>query len=199
MKIVRLIPIISIIILILLGAGGYFFWWPQYQEFKQQGTLLEEKTRGLEEKNNYYSKLEAISNELNTYKDELDKIDSALPAEVSLPILFDFMQKTSMENGLILGDISSSKGAISSLRSGGNTGIEKVSLSIFLSGSYSAFKNFLSAIYKNSRLIEVDSVSFSSPTEGELFDFNLSLETYVFPKKEVEKAGTIPGENLPGM
>jgi len=199
MKIIRLIPIISIIALILLGAGGYFFCWPKYQEFKQQGTLLEEKNRALEEKNNYYLKLETLSNRIDAYKEELDKINSALPAEPSLPVLFDFMQKTSMENGLILGDISSSKGAISSLRSGGNTGIEKVSLSIFLSGSYSAFKNFLSAIYKNSRLIEVDSVSFSSPTEGELFDFNLSLETYVFPKKEVEKAGTIPGENLPGM
>jgi len=69
MKIFRLIPIISIIILIFLGVCGYFLWWLEYQEFKQQGVLLEEKTRGLEEKNNYYSKLESISNELNNYKD----------------------------------------------------------------------------------------------------------------------------------
>ncbi len=199
MKIVRLIPIISVIILILLGVGGYFFWWPKYQEFKQQGTLLEEKTRGLEEKNNYYSKLEAISNKLDSYKDEFDKIKTALPAEASLPILFNFMQKTSMENGLILSDISSSKGAISSSENSGKTRIEKISLSLSLSGSYSAFKNFLAVIYKNSRLIRVNSISFSSPTEEELFNFSLSLETYIFPNKEVEEAGVNPGENFPGM
>ena len=187
MKISRLIPIVGIVVLILLGVGGYFFWWPEYQEFKQQGILLEEKTRGLEEKNNYYSKLESISNELNNYKDELDKINSALPAEASLPILFDFIQRTSAENGLILSDISLSGKAISSSKSSGETGIENISLSVSLLGSYPAFKNFLTAIYKNSRLIKASSIGFSSPTEEDFFDFSVSLETYIFPNKEVKK------------
>jgi len=191
----RFIPIISVILLVILFVGGYFFWWPKYQEFNRQNTVLEQETKALEQKNNYYSKLKEISNKLAAYKDEINKIDSALPAETSLPVLFDFIKKTSMENGLVLNSISPSGAGNSSSKydkSNVNTetsakstaGVEKISLSISLSGTYPALKNFLSAIYKNARLIEVNSISFSSPSEADLFNFDLSLEVYVLPKPE---------------
>jgi Tfp pilus assembly protein PilO len=204
----RFIPIISVILLVILLVGGYFFWWPKYQEFRRQSAALEQETKALEQKNNYYSKLEEISNKLAAYKDEINKIDSALPAEASLPVLFDFIKKTSMENELILNSISPSGAGKSSSKynkSNANTeisaetaaGVEKISISISLSGAYPALKNFLSAIYKNARLIEVNSISFSSPSEADLFNFDLSLETYVLPNPETAPAKTASPEVAP--
>ena len=156
----RFIPIISVILLIVLLAGGYFFWWPKYQEFERQSAALERETKALEQKDNYYLKLEKISNKLTAYKDEINKVDSALPIEASLPILFDFIKKTSMENGLVLNSISPSSDSKSSLKYNNPnasaetkaevaTGVKKIPLSISLSGTYPALKNFLSAIYKS--------------------------------------------------
>jgi len=112
---------------------------------------------------------------LSTYKEQLSKIDSALPKDPSVAALFNFFQKTSSENGLILTEVDMS-GLFSSESSGER--IQKMSFSISVSGSYSAFKNFLSAVYRNSRLIKVKSISFSSSEQRkDLFDFNLNLET----------------------
>jgi len=218
----RFIPIISVILLIVLLVGGYFFWWPKYQEFKEQGRILEQKARFLEQKNSYYSNLGTLYNKLDTYKENFDKIDSALPVEVSLPVLFDLIQNITSENGLVLNDISSSvedtgsspteiseKSAVGEeIKPDENSEIKKISLSLSLSSSYSSFKNLLSAIYKSARLFEVNSISFSSPEEKELkegpevkalFDFNLSLETYFLQKSEIQQNTTVaaPTETTP--
>jgi len=223
----RFIPIISVILLIIAIIGGCFFWWPKYQEFKKQVVLLEQVDKSLGKKNSYYLKLKETSNKLKTYKDEIDKIDSALPAKVSLPILFDYIEKMSINNKLVLNSISSS--GVSSGNSGNSGqslssseptisssettmvgqggkisaeptgGVEKFLLGLSLTGTYPAFKNFLSAVYKSARFFEVKSISFSSPAEKDLFNFNLSLETYILPKTEIQKnepesAGPVPAE-----
>jgi len=171
----QIILIVLICLLTLLALGGYFLCWPKYQEFKGKKVELETKDEEIRLKKEYLSNLETLSERLSTYKEQLSKIDSALPEDSSVAALFNFLQKTSSENGLILTDIDVS--GLFSLESSEER-IQKMSFSISVSGSYSAFKNFLSAVYKNSRLIEVKSISFSSSEEGEdLFDFDLNLET----------------------
>jgi len=117
--------------------------------------------------------LEALSERLLTYREQLSKIDSAFPASPSPAVIFNFFQKASSENGLILTEIN-----MDGTEQSSGERIQEMYFSISVSGSYSAFKNFLSAIYASSRLIEVKSINFSSSEEGrDLFDFNLELKT----------------------
>jgi len=177
--------IILICLLILLTLGGYFLCWPKYQEFKGKKVEIETKDEEIGLKEEYLSNLEILSEKLSTYEEQLSKIDSALPEDPSVAALFNFFQKTSSENGLILTDID-----VSELFSSGDSAqdqessgerIQKMSFSLSVGGSYSAFKNFLSAVYKNSRLIEIKSISFSSSEEvKDLFDFSLNLETQFY-------------------
>ncbi|HHE76823.1 MAG TPA: hypothetical protein ENL27_02485 [Candidatus Parcubacteria bacterium] len=185
---------------------------PKYEKFKEDGKILEQLAESLEKKENYYSRLEEISRELDGHKDQIEKINSALPESVSLPVLFDYIEGLSLNNGLFLNDISSSvagnAGRAGEREDGENNSI---AISISLTGGYSSFKDFLSAVYNSSRLIDVKSISFSSsgqrqapgtasmgsaPNSGE-FDFDVSLETYVFPKKSIpsgEAKGVPSGE-----
>lgn len=172
----RLIPIISVCLLILLILGGVFLWLPKLQDFLDLRAELEKKEIELKQKEDYFAKLNSLSKQLEEYPEELAKIDSALPIDPSIPALFNFIQKVSSENGLILekldlGQISSSKK---------KTGVKEISFSISVSGSYPAFKNFLSAIYQNARLIDTDSIKFSSPEGEGLFIFDLTLATYSY-------------------
>lgn len=167
----RFLPIIGILILILLGVVGYFFWWPQYQKFSDLEFQLEKKTERLRQEEEYFTELDALSNQLKEYQVELSKIKSALPSDVDSAIInfFNFLQKQTSENGLILKDINLEKAAS-----------PKISFAISVLGSYSALKNFLSSIYKNIRMVEIESISFSEPGKETSFTFNLKLTTQIF-------------------
>jgi len=170
---IRLIPIISISLLLLVILGGVFLLKPQYEDLKGLKLELEMTTIDLEQKKAYYSKLNEIDEELEGHKADIAKIDSALPIDPSIPALFYFIQVTASENGLVLGNIKG--GTITQ-----GEQFQDIPLSVSLLGSYNALKNFLNAIYKNSRMIETTSISFSSPTKGGDFTFALELKTHSF-------------------
>lgn len=181
----RFVPFIIIFILILLAVGAYFLWWPKYLEFKDKKIEIEGKEENIRVKEEYLSKLESHSNRLANYSDEVDKINIALPADPSIAALFIFFQKTSSENGLILDETDLGRLYSPEALGALDNKIKKMPFSLSLTGSYPALKSFLSAIYLNSRLVEVTSLGFSHPEEG-LFSFNLALETYTYQPTVVE-------------
>lgn len=175
----RFIPIISIIILVLLIVGGYFYWWPEYQKFQELSLELKIKNATIRQEEEYLRELTNLSNKLADYKEALSKIDSAIPLEPSIPALFQFIQETSSENGLTLNEIRLMGITLIQPQPEKEEKIKQISLGISVSGSYTSLKNFLSSIYKNARIIEVESINFSSP-KGTSFDFDLNLKTYAF-------------------
>lgn len=177
----RYLPIISIFLLILLILAGIFFWWPKVEETLDLREKLKIKEAEVKQREEYPKKLIAISHELEQYSDELDKIDSALPEEPSIPVLFNYIQKTTSENGLILESVSLT--SVSSAKD--KIGVREVSFSVSATGSYSSFKNFLASIYINARLIDIKSISFTSPDEETgLFNFSLNFATYAFSEEQ---------------
>jgi len=186
-------PILIIIVgsLILLAIGGYFLWWPEYQEFGDKKLEVEREDAKIKQKEEYFSRLESFSDRLSGYNDELAKIDFALPSEPSIAALFIFFQKTISENGLILKDTNLGELFSSEIQGTLEERIQKMPFSVSVTGSYPALKNFLSVIYRNTRLIEVNSISFPSAEEG-LFTFNLALETHAYQQKSEKKEAEIP-------
>lgn len=178
---------ISIIILILSLAAGFIFWWPKFQNFLLLKNELETKEKAVAQKKDYFLKLKQISDRLENYSSELAKIDPALSTDpdTNIPILIRFMMNIASENGLLLGNLTLSPDAVSD----GTGEIKNLSFNIEATGSYVAFKNFLSNLYKNSRIFEIDSISFSSPDEKtKPFSFNLTIRTHFYsPKKATTK------------
>lgn len=168
-----LITIICFLISLVLGIGLI---WPEYQDFKNIQKSIDQKKLEIQYKEKYFSELQKISEELKNYNESLSKIDSALPVSPGFPNLFEFLQKSSSQNGLILKNITI----------GSSTPLEKFSdiketnLVLSVSGSYSAFKNFLETLRKTARLIEIESIEFSSPAEKEIFSFNLNIKVYSY-------------------
>ncbi|KKQ96439.1 MAG: hypothetical protein A3F95_02490 [Candidatus Nealsonbacteria bacterium RIFCSPLOWO2_12_FULL_39_31] len=168
----RLIPIISVLLLIVLAVSAYIFWWPLYQKFNLMKNQFETKESDLAQKEQYLADMKLVLKKISIdYKDEIERVNSVLPSNISIPSLFNYMLKTSSESGLILEDIGWPQ-------SSPLNDIQKVSFSVTLSGTYGAFKNFLSALYKSGRLIETESISLYSDEKGGAFRFLLSLSAY---------------------
>ena len=178
----KYIPAVSVLLLILLVAGAVLLWWPQYQTFSAKKDLLEARILELRQKEAYFANLEKIYEQIQNYKPELEKINSAIPTEYSLPEMYNFIKATAEKNGLILKNISQAK--LGAPTGAANQG---VSLSISIEGDYPGLKEFISALYQNIRLIEVKTMGFSSPkgTEGGLMTVNMQLTTPSYQKPDI--------------
>ena len=170
----RLFIIIGTCLLLSSILGGVFFWWPKYQDFSNVGIELRKKEIELSQKEDYFASLKSLSDKLAQYPEELGKINSALPDDLSVPALFSFIQEASSENGLVLENLDLGK----MIPDKDEPRIKKVEFAASVSGSYAAFKNFLSALYNNTRMVDVKSISFMSPTESNLFSLTLDLVAY---------------------
>ncbi len=171
MKYFKSIPIIIAVcfLLFLILGGGLIL--PKYQGFKNIQTTIAEKEVELQYKQQYFSDLVGVKAELDEYEEELSKIDSALPSGPSLPSLFNFLQKTGSQSGIVLKGISPFA-TISQEESK----TRKTEFSLEISGDYTSFKSFISILEKSARLIEIENISFSLPKEGsDIFTFNIKM------------------------
>lgn len=164
---------IAICLLIVFGLGVGLIW-PKYQSLQSLIKDIEKTRAELKSRTEYFSRLAEISERLKEHAESFSKIDSALPSDFSLPFFLDFLEKASSQSDLVLGQV----GAFVSQPEGE---IQEHSLNISLSGSYSAFKNFLSSLEKSARILEVQNISFSSTKEPALpYTFNVNIKTYSY-------------------
>ena len=168
--------LISGILFSLAILLGILLVWPNYQKLDNLWLQVERKEADLRNTEEYYKRLSLLSERLKEFEPELAKIESALPSGPSLPSLYNFLQRTVSENGLILQRIGDSSTKAFSVK----PELKETSDSFNLSGSYSSFKNFLIALEKSSRMIKVENISFSSSKEGEIFNFDIALKTHSY-------------------
>lgn len=145
---------------------------PQSETLRVLKQDLLQKQIDLKERQDYFEKIKSFSRELSKRSVEMEKINSSLPLEdYFLPDIFDFLQKTASQNGIVIQDMK--PGASQLVLE--NPQVRKKGITMTASGSYSSFKNFISALEKSARLIQIDSLSFSSPKNKDVFIFNLSF------------------------
>ncbi len=173
--------IIGLLLTLILGIGLVF---PRYQNLNLLQAEIKEKEIELQSEKGYSSELSDVSEKLKQYQESLTKINSALPAESRLPALFNFLQTAAAQNGLILKKIApilTNPVGEELLREGWDPKIKETSINLVVTGSYPSFKNFLSKIEQTSRIIELESISFSGGLGAEEpVDFNLSIKVYSY-------------------
>ena len=182
---------IFIVIIIIFLICAYFLWWPEYQEFRQSRIDLDVESEKVKKKKDYIFELENRLNILEDYGEEILKISSALPLQYSSSSLFSFVQKTASENGLIVNgaNLEASSPVVRASAETGLIQIDRIVLSVRITGKYSSFKDFLSSLYKNSRLVGVRSITIEPAGQekehvSDLFDFNIEVYANYYNKIE---------------
>ena len=56
--------------------------------------------------------------------------------------------------------------------------VQTLPFNLHIAGSYAGFKKFLQGLERNPRLINVENISFSASSKGEISEFTLKAETY---------------------
>lgn len=159
------ITIIILVAILLLLSTLLFKKYEALSYFRRE---IASKEKDLQSQEEYFQKLQNISDKLQENIDLIQKIDSALPPNPEIPELLSFIQRSASQTGLVLGDIN-----LGSMVSGGN--MKETRVNFLVTGAYPHFREFLSLIENSSRLIEVGSIYFFYPEGGELFKFDLKI------------------------
>ncbi len=163
----------------------------KYQDFQIYRSELLQKKAELESRQEYFKNLDYLQAELKKYEPELVKVNSSLPPIPSAPALLDFFQKTASQNGLVFKRIEFNQTSLVSER----PYILKKEIAIIVDSPYFAFRKFILDIEKSSRLIQIESLSFSLPEKGDIFTFNLIASINFLPEidevNEIDKVNAL--------
>jgi len=176
-------PIAIIICLFLALIIGFGLLIPKYQNLNLLKLRIQLKEAELQNEEEYFSKIHIISEDLKKYEEGLAKISSAFPDDSQLPSLFNFIQKTAAQSGLVLKKVvpAKSKSIKEELvKEGWDSEILETGVNLTVAGSYASFKNFVSTLEKTARIIEIESISFTTPQKEGPIDFNLRIKVYSY-------------------
>jgi Tfp pilus assembly protein PilO len=149
----------------------FLFISPKQTSLSILNSQLLQKKHEFETSERYFQEISKTSEKLKNYQEEISKIDSALPEDPSIPSLFNFLQKSSSQSGLLLENIGSI-----TLNEEGKP--KKWTTTLKLKGDYSSLKNFISILERSARLIKIDKISLLGEGESLSFDLTISFFSY---------------------
>jgi Tfp pilus assembly protein PilO len=149
----------------------------QYQDLQNLRWQANQMRAELQSRQNYFKKLTEISLTLDKYPTEMEKIKSAFPTYSSLASALDFFQKTASQESLVLKKVEF--GNLSLVME--TPQVKNQIIHLEVAGSYSSFKQFVSILEKSSRLINIESLSFSLPEKEDIFLFSLNVSVNFVP------------------
>jgi Tfp pilus assembly protein PilO len=119
----------------------------------------------LDNQNKYVQQLKTIEQMMEEQKELVSKVDSALPSGPDTPSLLKLLDEISTQTGVTLEGINLQQGAVG--QGGEQEKVKVYSLGLNISGSYFAFKNFLFALERSARLVDVTQTDFSIRQESD--------------------------------
>lgn len=111
-------------------------------------------------------------------EEDLARLNEMIPPDVDIAKLLVNMDDLAKTNGLILKRIDAKESKEgSAVVGGGPQNFEPISLELSVAGSYQSFRNYLAALEKNLRLIDVADITFSA-SEKDSYEFTIRAVIY---------------------
>jgi Tfp pilus assembly protein PilO len=188
--------LIFIVITLGLVASIIFLDVPIVQGVLNMRKEITVKQEELVKKEAFIKTIEKLIDKYKNSEESLKKLDDILPGDSDVPNLIVQIEAIAKESGMSVGGVniavSNQEGAskAETVRSGGSAGQEKVvvdyqvvTINLKMSGNYATLKAFLRAVEENMRLIDIESIAFSTKSReiiGSTFEFDMVLSTYYY-------------------
>lgn len=170
---------IIILILILVFIGVVFLLvLPAYNRFTLLNREIKWQEQLLVDKQAVIAKAEQLKQDYETHKDDLKRVNYALPLGEEIPNLIVQLEALVLENGLVLENLNFLEKEAKTEEA--PAPYKSLEISLQAAGTYESLESFLKALELNLRLMDIKSIDFSSEqseTEG-LFTFNINLIVY---------------------
>jgi Tfp pilus assembly protein PilO len=190
----RLKTIIIALCLLLSIFISWQFIWPAYNNFQAKQSVADVKQQEYNKLKDLVDKLNELTKDYKTKADSVDKLEQIAPPGKNIPELLNQFESLSAQSGMILHSIDFAEGAGAQAQAkqtvspdqaaaqqneAASAPVNELGINIRVSGSYEAFKNFLTNIEKNLRLVDIQTLGFSvSGQQNDLYDYSVSGKAY---------------------
>lgn len=189
---------IILIITALFAAVALIAWYgmrPSYEEISRLTKSIADKKIDFDKKKSLIGEVEALKKSYSEIdKSDREKLGRVLPQEENITALLPELEVALMQNGLNIGNLN-----FESLSDGKSSAkktpkfikgdVKPLKISIDANGSYESFRNFLTSIEWNERLMDIADIGIviqsnkggqegSSEAEQEKFSFKIELYAY---------------------
>ncbi len=168
---------------------------PKYQASNQtKESILEQKTKELEDLKVYYDNLKNLNIDINEFKKleatNLKKLNEVLPSEAAIPELMAQLEAVTLSSGFSLSYMDFTQGALfeeekdsldstEEIKNDSTPGIHFVDIAMSVQGGdYFGLKKLLNNLEKHLRILDVMALTFSGGQEAN--GYSLALRTYYF-------------------
>ncbi len=183
MQIDRPITIALILFIVLLLV--FFLVVPEYKTFEELRGELGEKKAEFNAEFDYYATVARTYDDLQGRKEDIKKIDNALPSSPEMGGIIYYLQQTATENGLIVKDLFLSKSSLANTKTKDASNIKDIIFSMDLLGSHPALESFIKSLENSSRIFEVIGISFGTASTTSVQSTQLSAQSQQLQIKQV--------------
>ncbi len=171
-------------ILLIVAAIAIFVMYtnPQYADIKVLQSQAADYNKALDQSKTLLAERDNLSKVYNQISpDSLDKLNKMVPSSVDNIRLVIDINGIAARRGLALKNISVDKAdsakTVSTL--GPNaSGYGSINLSFDVTAPYGTFIDLMKDLEQSLRLVDVNSVSFTSTDKGDTYDYSVSVRTY---------------------
>lgn len=169
-------------ILLIAGAIVIFVFYtnPQYQNIKHLQTQQSDYTNALAEANTLLGQQKNLDDAYQQISsDSLDRLNKLLPGSIDNIRLIIDINSIANKRGMSIRGIQINKSGGSSNTLGPSSSkYGTLSMSFSVTASYDTFISFLNDLQQSLRLIDITAISFSPTDKGDIYDYNVTINTY---------------------
>ncbi len=128
---------------------------PAFDQTRMLRDSIEERDGILNEAREISARINDLNREIETRRQDIEKLDRLLPGEKQVPELLSNMESIVSASGMILTEMNLSEVAAQS-------DIRKINATLKLNGGFASFINFLDLLERNLRLIDVSTLDVAA-------------------------------------
>ena len=169
-----MIKAIYILFFIFSVIGVFGLIVPLAKDIMEKREDIKYHQRVIKANDKYISEVKDLIDKRESYSEDMQRVDKMTPENPEIPALFNFIEQTARENKMRIERL----GDFSVINSERNQFFGAVSFSFTLQGNYGSFKEFLSMVEENERLIEINRLSIEEEYWKNNFHINASAYYY---------------------
>lgn len=178
----------AVLLIIVAALVFWFLIQPKRAELTTNKASLEQLNRQSEQLEVDRKQLEELVMQLNTRKDDLSKLDEALPLDARITKVHILLEDLATRSGVVLaslgvvsapdqvvaGDVGVLESPFKSPRQ-----VQKIEANMSMTGTFDQFIAFIKSLERSARIVDISSIDMNATSDTTL-DFSVSLTTYYF-------------------
>ncbi|MDP3963922.1 MAG: type 4a pilus biogenesis protein PilO [bacterium] len=175
-----------LIAILPLGTIAVVLWLilPQYRALQAAKAEREAARQALQEKQELIAKIEELKKQYLAVEDVTDEVAQIVPRTPDIPNLLVEMPALAVQYGVALDNISFNvtENTIPGPSQDASRPFQSMTVGLSVSGTYDAFQEYLKALERELRVLDVQSLQFSlPPAEGDassIYEFKVDAQLY---------------------